>query len=302
MPNIPTRFIIWLEKIFRMDEFMSRYAGAAEDQEKFNQYVQRMRRLDQKMPPKFYRKFLQVTQQDIQGFPFYLMSGLHGKSEKVVLYLHGGAYTIGPLIPQWARMKDLIEASQCTVALLDYPKSPENQCEKTMQVCMAAFDELSMLYGAENIIMLGDSAGGGLALALSMNRQKLGMSLPARLILLSPWLDISMSNPDIPNYEELDLSLDIEGLRVQGANYRGNLPGTHPWVSPIYGDMSGQPVTDVYVGTHELFYPDCRDFSDKTKDLGVSLHVYQGMQHDWVMMPIAEADQALAEILDMIKA
>jgi acetyl esterase/lipase len=301
MPNIPTGLVTWLEKIFRMDEFMSRYAGVAEDEQKFNKYVLGMRRLDQKMPPKFYRKSLQVTRNDIQGFPIYLMSGLHGKIGKVVFYLHGGAYTIGPLIPQWARMKDLVEASHCTVALLDYPKSPENQCEKTMQVCMTAFDQLSMLFGAENIILLGDSAGGGLALALSMYRKSLGMSLPARLILLSPWLDISMANPDIANYEELDLSLDIEGLRVQGTYYRGNLPGAHPLVSPIYGDINGQPVMDVYVGTHELFYPDCRDFSDKNKDKGVCLHAFDGMQHDWMMLPIAEADQVLAEIVEMVK-
>ncbi|HAE43768.1 MAG TPA: hypothetical protein DCG34_12755 [Clostridiales bacterium] len=301
MPNIPTRFVIWLAKIFRLDEFMSRYAGVAEDQKKFNQYVSGMRRLDQKMPPKFYRKSLQVTRQDIQGFPIYLMSGLHGKSGKVIFYLHGGAYTIGPLIPQWARMKDLVEASHCTVALLDYPKSPENQCDKTLQVCMAAFDELSMLYGAKNIILLGDSAGGGLALALSMHRKSLGESLPSRLILLSPWLDIAMANPDIADFEELDLSLDVEGLRVQGSYYCGNLPGTHPWVSPMYGDMTGQPEIDIYVGTHELFYPDCRDFSEKNKNMGVTLHAYEGMQHDWMMLPIAEADQVLAEIVEMIK-
>jgi len=300
MPNIPTRFVIWLGKLLRLDEFMARYAGAAEDRRKFDLYVQNMRRLDQKTPPKFYRKFLQISHEDVLGFPLYIMTGLHGKSDKVVLYFHGGGYSVGPLIPQWARMRDLVEASLCTVALLDYPKSPEYQCEKTLQVCMKAFDDLAARFGAENLILLGDSAGGGLALALSMRRKAEGLSLPSHLVLLSPWLDVSMSHPEIVDFEELDLSLDREGLRVQGNYYRGSLPEHHPWVSPIFGDMNGQPSMDVYVGTHELFYPDCRDFSEKNKDKGVTFHAYEGMQHDWMMMPIAEGDQTLAEVAAII--
>ncbi|MBI9051232.1 MAG: alpha/beta hydrolase [Anaerolineaceae bacterium] len=301
MPSIPSRFIIWLEKIFRLDERMARYAGAADDRQKFDEYIQQMRRLDQKKPPRYLRKHLKINQQTVEDFPLFMMSSPQGRSRKAVLYLHGGAYTIGPMIPQWARMRDLVEDTHCTVALLDYPKAPEHQCEQTLMVCMEAFDRLAMAFGADNVILMGDSAGGGLALALSMHRKVLAKSLPAHLILISPWLDVSMSNPQIPEYEALDLSLDPVGLRVQGGYYAGKLSCNDPRVSPMFGDMAGQPAMDVYVGTHELFYPDCRDFCTKYAAQDVTLHAYEEMQHDWVMMPIPEGNQAIKEIVSIIK-
>ena len=301
MPSLPSRMIIWLEKVLRMDERMSRYAGAADDKDKFIEYIQRMRRLDQKLPPRYLRKFLKITEQKVQGFPLFLMSSPEGRNNKVILYFHGGAYNLGPLIPQWARMRDLVEKLHCTVALLDYPKSPDYQCKKTMEVSLEAYDRLAMAFGGENVFLLGDSAGGGLALSLSMVRKSLGKSLPKHIILISPWLDISMSHAEIPNFEPLDLSLDPVGLKVQGKYYAGEVDLKDPIVSPTFGDMTGQPPMDVFVGTHELFYPDCRDFCEKYKKQKVFLHAYDEMQHDWVMMPTPEGDQAIDEIVRILK-
>ena len=302
MPSLPTRIIIWFEKVLRMDERMSRYAGAADDREKFIEYIQRMRRLDQKTPPRFLRKLMKITEQQVHGFPMYLLSSHEGRNNKVLLYFHGGAYNIGPLIPQWTRMRDLVEKYHCTVALLDYPKSPDYQCGKTLDICMEAYDRLSMAFGKDNISLIGDSAGGGLALSLSMLRKAKGKSLPQRLILISPWLDVSMSHNEIPDFEPLDLSLDPIGLKVQGKYYAGDLDLQDPMVSPVFGDMTDQPPMDVFVGTHELFYPDCRDFCEKYKAQGVTMHAYEEMQHDWVMMPTPEGDQAIAEIIEILES
>ena len=231
----------------------------------------------------------------------FLLSRHEGRNNKVLLFFHGGAYNIGPLMPQWVRMRDLVEKYHCTVALLDYPKSPDYQCDKTMEVCMEAYDRLSMAFGKDNISLIGDSAGGGLALALSMLRKARGKSLPQHLILISPWLDVSMSHKEIPDFEPLDLSLDPVGLKVQGKYYAGEVDLKDPIVSPVFGDMTGQPPMDIFVGTHELFYPDCRDFCKKYSKQGVTIHAYDEMQHDWVMMPTPEGDQAIDEIVEILK-
>jgi epsilon-lactone hydrolase len=301
MPNLPTKTLLFIERLFQLDEYMARYADAAGDKERFSRFVYRMRKLDQKKPPRLYRRLLQVVDQKVQGFPMYLLSSHEGHNGKVVLYLHGGAYNIGPMMPQWVRMHELVQAAHCRVAVLDYPMAPEYECERTMEVTLAAFERLAVTFGAHNIVIIGDSAGGGLALALTMERKVRGLSLPGRLILLSPWLDISMSNPRIPDFEEVDLSLDTVGLRVQGSFYCGSLPNNHPWVSPMFGDASGLPPIDLYAGKNETFFPDCQDFYEKNQQADICFHPYEGMQHDWVMLPIPEGEQVMQEIIARLK-
>lgn len=301
MPKIQTRALLFIERLFQLDEYMARYVEAAGDKEKFAAFVYRMRKLDQKKPPRFYRRLLQVIDQKVRGFPMYVLTRKASHTNKIVLYLHGGGYNTGPLIAQWARMHELVEASGCRVAVLDYPKAPEYTCEHTMEVTQAAFERLAVAFGVENMTIIGDSAGGGLALALAMDRKKRGLSLPSRLILISPWLDVSMTNPRIADYEEKDLSLDPRGLRVQGDFYRDHLAADHPWVSPIYGDAAGLPPIDLFIGTHEIFFPDCQDFYEKNQQADIQFLSYEGMQHDWVMLPIPEGEQAMQEIIARLK-
>ena len=301
MPNIQTKALLFLERLFQLDEYMAKFAESEGDKEKFAAFVYRMRKLDQKKPPRFYRRILRITDQKVQGFPMYIMAPQGEPTEKVVFYLHGGAYNVGPLIAQWVRMRELVEAAGCRVALLDYPMAPEYTCERTMEVTQAAFERLAVTFGAENLVVIGDSAGGGLALAIAMERKKRGLSLPSSLILISPWLDVSMSNPRIPDYEARDLSLDPLGLRVQGDFYRADLPGDHPWVSPKYGDMSGLPPIDLFIGMNEIFFPDCEEFYLKNRQADITFYPYEGMQHDWVMMPIPEGEQAMQQIISRLQ-
>ena len=201
-------------------------------------------------------------------------------------------------------MPEIIDNTVNDVALPDYPKTPEYSCLDTLEYCKKLYELFLLEYGKENIVFLGDSAGGGLAISLFMYLRDIGIPTPKKLILMSPWLDVSMSNKEVFDYREKDLILTIDGLIECGKYYAGETD-TKDWrTSPMYGNLENLPETHIFVGGSELFYPDCRDFVSKAKKEGymAELHFYDNMQHDWPIIPmIPEAKQARNEIIGLIK-
>ena len=148
-----------------------------------------------------------------------------------------------------------------------------------------------------------DGSKSSSSLSLFMKLRVLGKLTPNKLILLSPWLDVSMSNNEVNDYRDKDLILTVEGLIECGKYYAGSVD-TKDWrVSPMFGDLETLPETHIFVGGNELFYPDCRDFIKRAKAKGhmVELHYDEDMQHDWPIIPmIPEAKQAKDEIIELI--
>jgi acetyl esterase/lipase len=150
---------------------------------------------------------------------------------------------------------------------------------------------------------MGDSAGGGFILAFAEYLKTLGLPQPRNIIMLSPWLDITMSNPLIEKYEHLDTALSAEGLRVNGLAWAGALDPKSYLVSPIFGDLTGLGKMSVFVGTHEIFYPDCLELGRKLNALGIehNFFEYKGQGHVFPAMPIREAEIAIGQIADIVK-
>ena len=237
---------------------------------------------------------------DRDGMQVFTLNG--GGDGLLVLYLHGGAYVNGFNAHQWRFMDRLARQTGCTVIAPAYHLAPWADYAR-------AYDDLTALYralAAENpgrrTILMGDSAGGGLALGLAQALAGAGDALPEHLILFSPWVDVSMDNPDIADYLAVEPMLHLELVKVHGQYWAGSA-GTHHWqVSPLFGDMAGLPPVTVYCGTRELLYPDIRLAYGKLTDAGVdaTLRVGTGLNHDWPLMPIPEADEAFVEIAEMI--
>lgn len=226
-------------------------------------------------------------------------------TENHIIFFHGGAYIFEAAPFHWRLAERIVKKCFCRMTLVDYPLAPEHNYKETFKFVSTAYELLTDQYPGDNLILMGDSAGGGLALAFTQKLIKdKHQKLPARLVLLSPWLDITMSNPDIKNLESSDYILTVKMLRIAGKKYADGENQDQFLLSPINGEMKGLPATIVFYGTEELFRADCLRFktmSDRDTQ-NIIFREYEKMQHDWALFPIPESKQVVNEICEFIQA
>jgi epsilon-lactone hydrolase len=228
------------------------------------------------------------------------LSGNH----KLVFYLHGGSYVVGFLWPHWRFMGRLVEETGCTVVAPDYPLAPDHHVDDVFAMILPLYRELAGKAGSENITIMGDSAGGGLALALAQQLQAEGDPQPERLTLFAPWLDVTMRNPEIQDVDEFDPFLNIEGLVNAGKAYAGDRPPEHPSVSPVYGSLKGLAPISLYIGTRDLLVADCRVLKRRAEAAGLELEYreIEGLVHSGVLMPLPEAKEVRKAVVSKLLA
>jgi acetyl esterase/lipase len=151
---------------------------------------------------------------------------------------------------------------------------------------------------------MGDSSGGGISLALAQLLREKRREQPRNVILLSPWLDASLSNPEIPAFDKIDPFLGIEGLKYAAGIYVRDVDPKHYLVSPVYGSLKDLAPISLFVGTRDILLPDCRKLRDRAAAEGVALNYreYEAMLHDWMLISLPESKQALKEIVEIIRA
>ncbi len=235
-----------------------------------------------------------ITESDYDGMQYFTIVPKDGVESRVkITYLHGGSYFAPPNILHWDMLLKLGEMCAAEVTAPLYPRAP-------LRTCSAAYDELEgFLRKIRPEVLMGDSAGGGLALGLA---QTMGEEAPRKLILLSPWLDAALDNPGIPEYEPLDVILGSYGLRRMGKVWAGSLDIRDPRVSPIYGDFSAVDDLTMLIGTHELFYPDVMKLAAVLEQQGRPCRVIvgEGMSHVWPCYPMKEGRETLVRIAELI--
>jgi len=224
------------------------------------------------------------------------------RTKKHVMFFHGGGYANEASINHYVMISKFINMAHCVITFVEYPLVPESDVLQALDMALIAYKEQLSRFPEHQFTFMGDSAGGGLALALAMQVRDLEMRAPEKLILFSPWLDVTMTHPDIPQADARDLILNLESLHEVGLKYANGLPLEDYRVSPIYGDLSNLGEILVFYGSDEVFRPDCDKFANMDPIEGTSITAieYEMMQHDWVVMPIPEQQQALREAVDFL--
>ena len=217
---------------------------------------------------------------------------------QTVFYFHGGAYINQPNNQQTAMAARTAKETGAEVVLMVYPKEPMYNCETAYDLCLSYYLNYLDTYDCGKVVFMGDSAGGGLALGLAevlMQEEKPG---PEELILISPWVDLSMTNRELENYLARDPMLGIDGLRRMGEVWADGLPMTDARVSPLYGELFGLCPVTLTTGTWEVLYPDTVLLAQKLEEAGVDCHLIIGerMIHCYPICPIPEAKAAQSEI------
>lgn len=213
---------------------------------------------------------------------------------QTVFYFHGGAYINQPNAQQTTMAARTAKETGCEVVLMVYPKEPVHDCETAYELCLSYYRSYLENNDCGKIVFMGDSAGGGLALGLAEVLRDAGDTCPEELVLISPWVDVTMSNSEIKDYAALDPMLGVDGLRRMGEVWANGLDLTDPRVSPLYGELSGLGRVTLTTGTWEILYPDSLLLADKLKAAGVDCDLIVGerMIHCYPICPIPEAKAA----------
>ncbi|KMQ65316.1 hypothetical protein ACM39_16705 [Chryseobacterium sp. FH2] len=254
-------------------------------------------------PPKWLRYRLQVETERMNGRKVYTLSPKKDISDTVVLFLHGGGYIHPAALQHWQFVRDLIIKSKCTVIFPDYPLAPTFTYKDSFQMIEPLYKRLLAEHGARNLVVMGDSAGGGFSLALSQKMKNEGIEPPAQTILLSPWLDASTSNPDMKAIDPEDAFLGIDGLQMAGKAYACDTDVSNYLLSPVHGTLKGLGKISVFIGTHDIFVADTRKFRSLCESQGVDINYYEygEMPHVFMILGFPESRKAINEIVRLIK-
>ena len=240
----------------------------------------------QSRPPKSVSKNYNLKEYDyLHRQVFTIEPDIEESSGKVIMYLHGGSY-VGELYKEhWNFFRDLIKDTGATIVVPDYPLTPQYRYTDVFGMVLPLYREIVKRVEKENFILMGDSAGGGIALALAEEAGKEGLNQPSKLILISPWLDVTMKNPKIDTVQKHDKMLNKKVLTVAGVAYAGGKDMDKYLVSPINGPLDKLENVIIYTGTYDILNPDVHTFEKlaKEKNLKLDIRETKGAAHIWLI-------------------
>lgn len=223
----------------------------------------------------------------------------------VLLFLHGGGYRAGSLVTHRGFAARLARLTGLRVLLIDYRLAPEHPYPAALDDALAAY--LALEDGgiaASEIVLVGDSAGGGLAISLMLALKRDGHAQPAGAVLMSPWTDLGCTGASYQTNIGADPSMDRDGLLLAANDYRGALPANDPMLSPIHADLAGLPPMLVQAGGAEIMRDDSAVFAERAQAAGcdATLDVTEGVWHVFQSAPdgIPEVDASFDRIRDFV--
>ena len=244
------------------------------------------------------------------------IDGMHGEwvcvkrahmKKYVILYCHGGGYSTGSSLYARTLTTKLAASTSMDVLTFDYRLAPEHPYPAALEDALKAWNHLMQYgYGARDVLVAGDSAGGNLALALTLKLKEQARLLPKGLLLMSPWTDLAGSGKSYLSKRDADPVLNAGYLDAMKEDYLGaqNTQETwaDPFVSPLYGDFEDFPPTYIQVGDQEILRSDSVLLYKKMNKAGVNvkIDIYKGMWHVFQMSPLKTAYDAMEKNAEFI--
>lgn len=263
-----------------------------------------IRRMLSDEPPKKLLKKIKIKKGEINGNVYYELQPKQEKDNKAIFYVHGGAYVYRISRLHWNFLGKLVDELHCTIIVPLYPLAPEHTHRDTLSFIYTLYmQQINTMKIPENIILMGDSAGGGLALVLAQLLKEKQLEQPGQIILISPWLDVSLTNPEIAPIEKHDPFLVRAGLKEAGKMYAGTTDTKHPKVSPLYGAINELAPISMFMGSHDILAADARKFVALAEEQGMSVHYVEApkMVHIYPIYNFPESRIALRQIVEKIR-
>jgi monoterpene epsilon-lactone hydrolase len=260
--------------------------------------VQRAR-LDQLTRTSLLPRGTTIAEQEIAGTRAEVVSARDCDARQTVIHFHGGGYCVGSALTPRSWAAHLSAQAGCRVVLPQYRLAPEHPHPAALDDARAVVAALSAEAEPGSIVVSGDSAGGGLALALTLSLRDEGQELPAGCILLSPWLDLGRDRRADPDLVRRDVVLSPAWLEACARAYAAPAAWADPSVSPLHAAHAGLPPLLIQAGTSELLAPDAGLLATSASAAGVDVTYtsWPRLWHDFVLQPglLTAADSALAQ-------
>ncbi|TPM34770.1 alpha/beta hydrolase [Mesorhizobium sp. B2-3-5] len=298
MPSLKSHFVSFVlrhsrKKAFSSPQNLRRWIAAARKTE------------DHHPPASLYQRF-NIEAHMVDGFPVYEIAPRAGERKRI-LYLHGGAYVFEITPYHWHLIADMADRLGYAVTVPIYPIAPEHDFHAMFGMVGEVYRRMLDETEPDDIIFMGDSAGGNMAVVLTMMAAEKGLALPSRHVLISPGLDMSLANPEVFEAEGKDPWLGIAGGLEAIRMYSAGIDRTDWHISPLYGNLSVLPKTLLLTGSRDMLSPDNLIFAKKARAAGVEIDVIyeEGMFHVWPLIDMPEsrrARQRMAAFLSSEKA
>jgi len=244
---------------------------------------------------------------DAGGVPAAWMITPEVVKDRAILYLHGGGYVQGSIISHQDLAQRISSVSKTKLLILDYRLAPEHPFPAALEDSISAYEWLinNEGYNPKNLIIAGDSAGGGLTLATLVKLRDQGISLPAAAVCLSPWTDLALTGDSMKLKVHEDPFVSPDGLMFYARLYLGKTDPKNPFASPLYADFGGLPPLCIQVGSAEILLDDSTRLAKRAREAGVEvqLDIWEDMIHVFqafaVMAP--EGTEGINKIGEFIK-
>jgi monoterpene epsilon-lactone hydrolase len=250
---------------------------------------------------------VQRTDIDLRGVGAVEVSIVGADSSNVILYFHGGVYVIGSAGASVPLVSDLARRSDAKAVSVDYRLAPEHPYPAAVEDARTAYEEL-LSQGVEpgNIAFSGESAGGGLAVALLLAIRDAGLPMPSSAFLMSPYVDLTLSGDTIADKAGVDPLFTKEALRLRVGDYVAGGSSSDPFISPLFADLGGLPPLLIQAGSHEMLLSDALRLAERAAeaDVAVALEVTPGVPHVFqgYAAVLDEGDRALNRAAMFLKA
>lgn len=258
---------------------------------------------DPAIPSRSLQRRFSIRNSELHGRRIWSVSEPKCTSDAVILFLHGGAYMANINRQHWGFTGELIRKTGATVIVPDYPLAPEATFVETYGFLDQLYTALLEEYHDRRIIFAGDSAGGGLELGFIQHLNNTNRKLPEQTILFSPWLDLTMSDPNLKTFAEEDNILTIRGLKSAAVKYAGDTDLHDFRLSPIFGNFSGLCKISVFTGKKDLLHADALQFREMMvqQKIPISFFEYPEMFHDWVIITsLSESKHAIEMVKGLV--
>jgi acetyl esterase/lipase len=240
-------------------------------------------------PPKRLAKRCEPVDHNVRAFWIDKQHADRG----VLVYLHGGAFYFGPVKEHWDYIGRISQAAGMAAILVDYGIAPQRPFPEGLDEIV---DLVTTLDLPENWFFLGDSSGAAMAVSATFKLREIGKRTPKKLVLMSPWIDATLKNPDIDLNKHEDVMMTVERLSSAARIYACEEDLVAPLISPMFGDLTGLPPMLIQMGTADLLLVDCRKFYQKCLDARVDVKYEEtpAAFHDFMMLSfLPEARAAL---------